>query len=711
MANEYKMTISRLTIDKLGVRLYDKVSAVISELISNSYDADAREVLVYAPMGQFLATKVEGVITDKDYEITIDDDGIGMTPEEINNYYLKVGAERRTESGRGRGDKSPIFDRSVMGRKGVGKLAPFGICEIIEILSSGGEEITRMDQDGNEESGYLTAHLILNRSEILSDEDEAYKADNGELDNTLSEQTGTKITLKKFAYRKVPDFTNFARQISQRFGISSENWQVYLHDTTKEEEADDYAQSVDRFTIETMPNTKMTFDGPDGPCIATDSSSEYKVVLPTDDISAELEAGFYHEDDKFYPIKGWMAYSKKPYKDDLMAGVRIYCRGKIAAQTTVFNRRAGFTGEHDVRSYLVGELNVDWLDETEDLILTDRRDILWSHELGEAFQKWGQKMILKIGNLSRDPFKKNTLKTFFEIGEIDEKIEAAYPGEKQVEIRKNAKEFATMLGKSIRLEEAESPETVEPLVQLSLLLAPHITLDEKLREAADDEATPLSVLSNILRIARIAELSSFGRIAADRIKIIDRVEKLKDTPDTAEDELQDLLQNAPWLINPEWSPVTSNKSFKRLKDEFEKYYEKTTGDSISLDDFYDSGKRPDFVLTNTEEGIEIVEIKRPVHSITNPEMDRIITYHDVMKTFLAVPGNEEFLRLFRSFHITLVCDGLNLTGAQKTAFDKYRDDKILEHITWSTFLLRTERMHKDFLDEADRQKRITTISE
>lgn len=72
-----------------------------------------------------------------------------------------------------------------------------------------------------------------------------------------------------------------------------------------------------------------------------------------------------------------------------MAGVRIYCRGKIAAQTPVFNRKSDFTGEHDVRSYFIGELHADWLDEGEDLIQTDRRDILWSDELGRAFEGWG----------------------------------------------------------------------------------------------------------------------------------------------------------------------------------------------------------------------------------------------------------------------------------------------------------------------------------
>jgi hypothetical protein len=47
---KYVMTISRLTIDKLGVKLYDRVSAVIAELVANAYDADATKVTIEAPM-------------------------------------------------------------------------------------------------------------------------------------------------------------------------------------------------------------------------------------------------------------------------------------------------------------------------------------------------------------------------------------------------------------------------------------------------------------------------------------------------------------------------------------------------------------------------------------------------------------------------------------------------------------------------------------
>lgn len=55
--SQYTLTISRLTIDKLGVKLYDKVSAVVAELIANSYDADAAGAEVELPLGTELATR------------------------------------------------------------------------------------------------------------------------------------------------------------------------------------------------------------------------------------------------------------------------------------------------------------------------------------------------------------------------------------------------------------------------------------------------------------------------------------------------------------------------------------------------------------------------------------------------------------------------------------------------------------------------------
>lgn len=79
--NQYRMRISRMTVDKLGIKLYDKVSAAVAELVSNSYDADATLVQVTAPVGVYLASKAGGEVCDLNLEILVSDNGHGMTPD------------------------------------------------------------------------------------------------------------------------------------------------------------------------------------------------------------------------------------------------------------------------------------------------------------------------------------------------------------------------------------------------------------------------------------------------------------------------------------------------------------------------------------------------------------------------------------------------------------------------------------------------------
>ncbi len=703
-AAKYSMTISRLTVDKLGVKLYDKVSAVIAELIANAYDADATSVNIRAPLGTTLATKRGGALEDKGLEIVVADNGHGMTPEEVNAFYLKVGGERRKDSARG--DRTRSLKRKVMGRKGVGKLAPFGICERIELETAGGDLRTTVE---GKELGYIVSHLILDRSQILTDSEQAYHPEIGSRDGEYDAKPGTKLVLSKFSKRMVPAVEELERQLAQRFGIPTPNWQINIVDTSS---GSSEPRIVGKFEIPKSPGTEIRLElKRDFP--PTEASS-YAVITPDDKVLTRtsdgkpLQAGFEFEG-RFYPVVGWVAYSKEPYRDELMAGIRIYCRGKIAAQTALFNRRSGFTGEFNIRSYLVGQLEADWLDEEEDLIQTDRRDILWSDDLCQAFQQWGQELVVNVGTLSREPMKKKIWERFREKSDIDNKISKMFPGDAHEPIRKRADELAQLLGKTLREDELDDKATIDSLVQLTLNFAPHLELTAKMREAASDSDSPLEMLSSLLRTARIAELSAFGSIAHDRVEVIRRLEVLKDGADTAEDALQKLLEDAPWLINPHWSPVTANESFNVLRTEFLKLYKAETDRTTELADFDPSitKKRPDFVMTSVDGRIEIIEIKRPHHKLTDEEFERINTYYDVLAKFLHDRKNEDFMRLFQGgFHITLVCDGIALKSVAKKAFDKFVNDEELEHIGWTAFLRRTRQTHEAFLKEAERQRKL-----
>lgn len=700
--NKYRMTISRMTVDKLGVKLYDRVSAVIAELVANGYDADAEVVTIEAPMGTYLATISQGTVFDGGYRIVVRDDGCGMTPDVINPFYLKVGGERRTDPMRG--NKSPKHGRLVMGRKGVGKLAPFGICNSIEVISSGGNKIGGIDEVGNAASGYRTAHFVMKRDAILSDDDDEYVPDLGQLDGTVQPARGTTIVMTEFIKRWVPDLKTFNRQLAQRFGVRSTNWEVKLVDTNLLPGSADREATVGDFAIETMPNTRISLEGPTSESVGHSRKTEFCAVDEKGTDVPGVEAGFIYSDGRFYPLLGWVAYAKESYRDELMAGVRIYCRGKIAAQTSLFNRKSGFTGEFNIRSYLVGELHADWLDQDEDLIQTDRRDILWSDGLGQELEEWGRKVVTLIGTKSREPLKKKIWEQFLETGNVNHRIESTYPGERWREIRDTSYKMAKLMGERLRQDEVRDDEYVASLVQLSLMLGPHVQLDEALREAASEEKAPIGVMAKILGTARVAELSSYGMIAEKRVQVIERIIGFTDSSGADEKELQDSLFEAPWLINPLWSPITANQSLSTLREKFVQFVKERTGIEISLSKFSESLKRPDFVLSSDDFGLQIIEIKAPDHKLTNVEWDRVQVYIDQMQAFLNADGNEEFMDVFKRFTVTIVCDQIGLTGAQAKAFESYRKDNEVEQITWAGFLRRTRRMHQEFIEEAKRQR-------
>ena len=183
-SHKYTMRISRLTIDKLGIQMYDRVSAVLAELIANAYDADAEHVKISLPFGQYLARRIDGQIVDQDFEIIIEDDGCGMTAQEVNDYYLNVGYNRRVT----RSERTPKHDRRVMGRKGIGKLAPFGICHEVEVISAGGQRT---------ELGYTVSNLVLDLREMLKEKIDLrgnilpYHPDPGSQDGSYADSAGT----------------------------------------------------------------------------------------------------------------------------------------------------------------------------------------------------------------------------------------------------------------------------------------------------------------------------------------------------------------------------------------------------------------------------------------------------------------------------------------------------------------------------------------
>lgn len=112
----FKFNISLSVLNHLGRNLYRSFMTILGEAISNSWDADAKNVYIDI---------------DRDAgQLVIRDDGHGMSENDFQNKFLRIGYSKRknniskTESG-----------RPFIGRKGIGKLALLSCAKKVTVIS------------------------------------------------------------------------------------------------------------------------------------------------------------------------------------------------------------------------------------------------------------------------------------------------------------------------------------------------------------------------------------------------------------------------------------------------------------------------------------------------------------------------------------------------------------------------------------------------
>ncbi|WP_019930075.1 ATP-binding protein [Nocardia sp. BMG111209] len=647
--HKYTMRISRLAIDKLGIKLYDRVSAVLAELIANSYDADATVVEVVLPWGVTLAGTVR-VAEEPQYEIIVRDNGHGMTAAEMNEHYLMVGSDRRLRTG---SDLSRERQRPVMGRKGIGKLAAFGICRTIEVVTAGSEPGDRTD------AGWPVSHIVMDLQDMLSDTESDYFPAVGELDGTVAAERGTTVILRDFFRKRVNSGPELNRQLAARFGIERSDWRVEVHNSAGEGES---------FTLSDLP---------------VDVMEETRVDVA--DRPVRYGRGQL-------PVSGWVAYSRQPYKDEAMAGVRLYARGKIVAQTRDFGIPAGFTGEFKLRSYLVGAIHVDWLDDDEDLVRSDRQDIMWNSPRGEALAVWGHELIREIGRMGERSIRRRVWEEFVEKSHIYQTLDTIAPGDRM--FRDSVVDAARILVANKDRAALEDPGHVESIVRLALSLGPQRSLLETLKEIADETDPRMDVVVALFERARVAEIYSLGQIASERVAVVGRLHRLVDDRRSLERPFQELIERAPWLLAPEWTPLGMNESLKRVRASFERWYAQKYGETLLTTSIGSEKREPDFVLLHDSGELWIVEIKRMDYHLTDEEYNRAINYLYALDTFLT--ENPRIGAQFPRRRLTFIVDHIDrLRPASRSSLDS---DARIDRRTWRELLDSTLRAHRDFLE-------------
>lgn len=295
------------TIEHLGVKMYSHIPPALAELVANSYDACALNVHI-------------NLYNLPEKRIMVIDDGSGMSFDEVNDYFLRIGRNRRKEN------QESLCGRKPTGKKGLGKLALFGLGNIVEIE-------TVKDN--------IKVIFTLNYSNILSSTKSKYRPEFKVLET--DEESGTKITLNELKHQSAFSANQYANSLARLFNFQANDFNLYIN-----LDDGDYLQVDNKLKFE---NLTAEFEW----------ETEAILGLVTSDYEYRSE------------IKGKIITTEKPIKPALR-GITLFANGRLVNSPEFF----GKSESSHFFSYTTGYLDVDFVDEwEEDVIATNRQSIDW----------------------------------------------------------------------------------------------------------------------------------------------------------------------------------------------------------------------------------------------------------------------------------------------------------------------------------------------
>lgn len=194
--DEYKIKLDRSVLKQLGSQLYGDTPSVIAELVANSYDADAKNVWITVDTSQ--------------NNIYVEDDGKGMTAQDINDSFLNIGYDKRD------GHNVTPLGRKIMGRKGIGKLAVFSLTNTVFVYSTksntkcGCKLDFKRITDG-EEPQAISADTITFSQDRLS-----------------ADGTGTRIELHDVKKRVALSYRFIVNKLIRTFDVNDDNFSIHI---------------------------------------------------------------------------------------------------------------------------------------------------------------------------------------------------------------------------------------------------------------------------------------------------------------------------------------------------------------------------------------------------------------------------------------------------------------------------------------------------
>ena len=555
----YEMKFDIGTIKHLGLQMYSTLPPVIGELVANAWDANATKVEITIPEDQ---------IDEQTSEIIISDDGIGMSDEDIRNKYLIIGRDRRADE---KTDLTPGENgRKVMGRKGIGKFSAFGIAKEIDIESVKNGE---------------TNHFFMNYDKLLAKADERI-IELPQLPATGTISKGTKITLRyitKFKNRRI-SIDIIRRGLARRFAvIGAKGFEVVINGTLISPEDRDLKR-----------------------LIATDMNGD-PYLWKYNETEIKSETG--------WTVSGWIGTLNRtsPGIDKIERGIVLMARGKLVQEPFVFNANVG---QQYALSYLIGELHVDFVDQTEDMISTTRNALVWDTEANTTLKEWGQTEVNKIASLWAKKRKEDNKHKLQEHPLYLEFQDEAGKIDKKREFNQADQLVQQLILKSIDKNPDADIDDFKPMVQMFLDFWKFDSFREMAEDVKDTGIEEPEKLFNLFREWEILEAKEMAKVTEGRITTIEKLDNLIKTNALEVPILHNFLKEFPWVIDPRWTLVDDETKYSDLLRE--KFPDSDTTPEVN--------RRIDFLCVNERTHLVVVEIKRPQSKVSMEALEQIEDY-------------------------------------------------------------------------------------
>lgn len=643
-----QMTIQSGMLKTLGINLYTTIGKVLVEFIANAYDSDASKIEVEIPFDRIAAERIrlrqemkkrreagvpqkasapetesdghaavgmsieaneggeisEGAdaafemllqVLPDDVEITLADDGHGMSTEEVQNKFLPLNRNRRMDpaSKKESNSKTESGRRFVMGRKGLGKLAGFGVAQKVKIWTKRKGQthatIILMDDDQIENVGDLGQVQIP----------VSYEND---LDLDLKGTRITFSTLKSDALREGSE--TIKKAIRQSFNsIRPEDFAIHING---------------EILKPIIPEYEFVFPPP----------LDLKTIKEGQRAHGAVEI----EDFGTLDFKYYIGFRKRgehlPSKE---RGARVYCNNRLAAGPTLFDLGSGMHSFHS-QDYMECIVEADDLDRgAVDVINTSRTQFKEGSDLiGSLAAKITELMKQAIAGHAK--FKENQAQKEIDTdpkASIVQKIVSHLPKKTRIPARKLLVTIAGQFGVGTPEFEELAPIIINS-VNATEVFMKLIELGSK-PETLDRIATELRELAEIEKVDALKHYRG-RRSGIQALLALEQKGEDQWGKKQTEKEFHALLKANPWLIRPEYTNyLSSDEHLNKVVSKLAQSLGIDTFSKISDEDG-DDNTRPDLVflmsdpLMSGPHVLNIVELKSASKALSIEHLDQLDEY-------------------------------------------------------------------------------------